>query len=124
MICLGKRGAGDLFSAGDLKLLSALAIQAALFIRNADLVRRLRDEARSLGRRVKRLEADPRRRPDLSWIRGPSPVMKRQLAQQVEAAAATDATVLLLGESGTGKSLVARILHNLSARREGRFCAG
>ena len=120
VICLGKRGAGDLFSAGDLKLLSALAIQAALFIRNADLVRRLRDEARSLGRRVKRLEADPRRRPDLSWIRGPSPVM-RQLAQQVEAAAATDATVLLLGESGTGKSLVARILHNLSARREGAF---
>jgi transcriptional regulator with GAF, ATPase, and Fis domain len=120
VICLGKRREGDLFSAGDLKLLSALAIQAGLFIRNADLVRRLRDEAQSLGRRVQQLESDPRRRPGLSWIRGPSPVMK-QLARQVEAAAATDATVLLLGESGTGKSLVARILHNLSTRRQGPF---
>jgi two-component system response regulator AtoC len=44
-----------------------------------------------------------------------------EVARQVEAAAATDATVLLLGESGTGKSLVARILHHRSARRNGSF---
>jgi transcriptional regulator with PAS, ATPase and Fis domain len=50
----------------------------------------------------------------------PSAAMKR-LTQQVEAAAPTEATVLLLGESGTGKSLVARILHRLSARGRGSF---
>ncbi len=119
-ICLGKRELGDLFTAGDLKLLSTLAIQAGLFIRNADLLKKLQDEARTLGRRVKQLESGGRSRPDIAWIRGPSPSMRR-LAQQVEAAAATDATVLLLGESGTGKSLAARILHSLSARGQGPF---
>jgi two-component system response regulator HydG len=45
----------------------------------------------------------------------------RRLASQVETVAGTDATVLLLGESGTGKSLVARVLHHLSPRRNGPF---
>ncbi len=119
-IALGKRRDGDVFTAGDRKLLSTLAIQAALFIKNAMLLQRLKDEARRLGKRVERLESDPRQRPDLSWIRGESPAMNR-LAAQVESAAATGATVLMLGESGTGKSLIARILHRLSARRDGPF---
>ncbi len=119
-MALGKRGEGETFTAGDQKLLSTLAVEAALFIRNAALLRELKAEARSLGKRVERLEADARLRPDLSWIRGESETMRR-LAGQVERAAATDATVLLLGESGTGKSLVARILHRLSARRSGPF---
>ena len=41
----------------------------------------------------------------------------------VEKVAAANATVLLLGESGTGKELLARGVHTLSARREGRFVA-
>jgi two-component system, NtrC family, response regulator len=41
----------------------------------------------------------------------------------VEKVAPTNATVLLLGESGTGKELLARGLHALSARRDGRFVA-
>jgi two-component system response regulator AtoC len=120
VICLAKRTPGDVFTAGDSKLLSTLATQASLYIKNANLVARLRDEAQSLGRRVKQLESDPRGAPDLSWIRGPSRAM-RGVARQVEAAAATDATVLLLGESGTGKSLVSRILHRLSDRAAGPF---
>jgi transcriptional regulator with PAS, ATPase and Fis domain len=120
VIALGKRGAGDVFTAGDQKLLSTLAIQAALFIKNATLLLRLKDEAQTLGKQVERLESDPRHRPDLSWIRGESPTMMR-LAAQIESAAATGATMLLLGESGTGKSLIARIIHRLSARRNGPF---
>jgi formate hydrogenlyase transcriptional activator len=41
--------------------------------------------------------------------------------KQVEIAAPSDATVLVLGETGTGKELVARALHRLSSRRDGNF---
>ncbi|MCS6797055.1 MAG: sigma 54-interacting transcriptional regulator [Myxococcota bacterium] len=51
---------------------------------------------------------------------GHSPAMRAVFAM-LEAAARSDATVLLLGESGTGKELAARALHERSARREGPF---
>jgi len=50
-------------------------------------------------------------------IIGESPALKRTL-KQVEIVAPTDSTVLLLGETGTGKELIARAIHNLSCRRE------
>ena len=50
-------------------------------------------------------------------IIGESPALKRTL-KQVEIVASTDSTVLLLGETGTGKELIARAIHNLSFRRE------
>ena len=46
-----------------------------------------------------------------------------QVCRTVEKVAPTDATVLVLGESGTGKELLARALHELSARNESRFVA-
>ena len=59
---------------------------------------------------------------------GASPAM-RELVRQLELLAATDrSTVLLQGESGTGKGWVARVIHNLSPRSSGPFvevnCAG
>src|SRR5438094_1353239 len=45
----------------------------------------------------------------------------RQVLDQVEIVAPTDATVLLLGETGTGKELVARAIHDASGRRHGPF---
>jgi Nif-specific regulatory protein len=51
-------------------------------------------------------------------IIGESPAMK-ELYQRILAAATTDATVLLRGESGTGKTLVARAIHDNSPRRDG-----
>jgi formate hydrogenlyase transcriptional activator len=51
---------------------------------------------------------------------GNSPAL-REVLQQVEIAAPSDATVLVLGETGTGKELIARALHRLSSRREGNF---
>jgi two-component system NtrC family response regulator len=46
-----------------------------------------------------------------------------QVLSRAERAAATDATVLILGESGTGKELLARSIHDLSARADGPFVA-
>ena len=111
VIALGKRGVADVFTAGDQKLLSTLAIQAALFIKNATLLQRLKDEAQTLGKRVERLESDPRQHPNLSWIRGNSPAMARLVAQ-VESAAATGATVTWRASrprAGAGLNLSHRI---------------
>jgi aliphatic sulfonates family ABC transporter substrate-binding protein len=47
----------------------------------------------------------------------------RALLSQIERVAPSDATVLITGETGTGKEIVARHLHALSQRREGRFVA-
>lgn len=53
-------------------------------------------------------------------IIGSSPALKLSLAE-VGRVAPTDATVLILGETGTGKELIARAIHDLSARRERPF---
>ena len=53
-------------------------------------------------------------------IVGESPKLRRVL-KQVETVASTDVTVLILGETGTGKDLIARAIHQLSPRRERTF---
>jgi DNA-binding NtrC family response regulator len=56
------------------------------------------------------------------WVRGPDPAMAR-IAETVERVAASMATVLLLGETGTGKEVIARAIHLHSTRREQPFVA-
>src|SRR6202040_520847 len=53
-------------------------------------------------------------------IVGESPVLKRLLTQ-VNTVAPLDATVLILGETGTGKELIARAIHRMSSRKDGSF---
>lgn len=53
---------------------------------------------------------------DFGEIVGGSPALRR-VEQQIEVVAPTDATVLILGETGTGKELVARAIHRMSPRR-------
>ena len=55
-------------------------------------------------------------------IVGVSPALRRAM-EQVERVAATDSTVLLLGETGTGKELVATRLHQLAHAATVRWCA-
>jgi PAS domain S-box-containing protein len=45
----------------------------------------------------------------------------RDVLKQVEAVASTDSTVIIYGETGTGKELIARAIHNLSSRRDNAF---
>jgi DNA-binding NtrC family response regulator len=59
---------------------------------------------------------------DTPLLLGDHPLMEK-IAQVVRKVAATDATILILGESGTGKDLVARAIHAHSDRADGAFVA-
>jgi two-component system nitrogen regulation response regulator NtrX len=84
--------------------------KTVLVIRNALRQRDLETENRALRARVDRQET----------MVGESPAM-RHLREQVAMAAPTNGRVLILGENGTGKELVARTIHQLSRRRGGPF---
>jgi DNA-binding NtrC family response regulator len=77
-------------------------------------------ETRGLKRQVHSLRQEVGRRH--LWVRGSDPAMNR-IADTVERVAPSNATVLLLGETGTGKEVVARALHRQSARSEQPFVA-
>jgi formate hydrogenlyase transcriptional activator len=63
------------------------------------------------------LEDEIRTEHDFEEIIGESPAL-RHILSQIEKVAPTDSTILIRGETGTGKELIARAIHNLSGRRE------
>ena len=77
---------------------------------------------------LKQLEEENRRlasnqtQSPMNGIIAGSPQMQKA-CRMVEKVASADVTTLLLGESGTGKEVLARALHNLSSRKDGRFVA-
>ncbi len=73
-------------------------------------------------RRLERLSREIEERYEYHRVLGKSAAMRR-LVRMLENVSATDATVLLLGETGTGKELVARAIHYASQRRKGDFVA-
>ena len=82
-------------------------------------VERLRDQLQAENLYLRREVED---RLGTGNIVGTSPAI-RQVLDQVRQVAATDSTVLLLGETGTGKELFATQIHELSGRGTGRWCA-
>ena len=81
---------------------------------NRELKKRLDEE------RVHVVEDDLPSEAGFEEIVGTSEVLRRAL-KDVEVVASTDATVLICGETGTGKELIARAIHNLSSRRHNAF---
>jgi formate hydrogenlyase transcriptional activator len=98
------------------QLLGAIASQIAIAVENAlafQEIERLKDK---LAQEKVYLEDEIRSEQNFEEIIGGSHALKEVL-QQVETVAATDSTVLIRGETGTGKELIARAIHSLSDRR-------
>jgi formate hydrogenlyase transcriptional activator len=70
--------------------------------------------------RTEKIADQPGASPEFEEIVGTSAALKRVMGQ-VEIVAPTDATVLVLGETGTGKELIARAIHKTSGRRNRPF---
>ena len=120
--CLGFLGCGapiggGLFSAEDLAALSTLSNHVAVALENVQALERIRELERKLRAENVVLKEELLTNPGIGGLVGRSPAMKR-LSGWIEHVAPTDATVLLRGETGTGKELVARAVHAASQRRD------
>ncbi|HEY1817105.1 MAG TPA: sigma-54 dependent transcriptional regulator [Kofleriaceae bacterium] len=76
----------------------------------------------ALAREVRRLRGEVDRARGLGEVIGESALM-RQLLGVIDRVAASDATVLIVGETGTGKELLARTIHRVGPRADGPFVA-
>jgi formate hydrogenlyase transcriptional activator len=110
----------DAFGQEDLDLLSQIAIQISLALDNAFAYGRLHASAARLEEERLYLESELESEYNFEDIVGKSAAIRKVL-DQVAIVAPTSSTVLLHGETGTGKELVARAIHNLSPRRQRTF---
>src|SRR6201993_591335 len=107
----------ETFTAEDVDFLSQAAGPIALAIENALAYREISELKDKLAQEKLYLEEEIRSEMDFEQIVGSSAALKHVL-QLVETVAPNDSTVLLLGEPGTGKELIARAIHDRSRRRE------
>jgi len=105
------------FSEESADLLGQVAKQVAIAVENALAFREIDELKRKLEEEKLYLEEEIRSGYNFEEIIGSSAALKRVL-KEVETVAATGSTVLINGETGTGKELIARAIHNLSPRRE------
>ncbi len=108
------------FTADDVDLLTQVANQIATAVENALAFSEIEDLKEQLAQEKLYLEDEIRTEHNFEEIVGDSPVLKRVL-RQIETVAPTDAAVLIEGETGTGKEVFARSIHNLSRRRDRTF---
>ena len=112
LIYVGNDNVRDLFTEEQLETLKIFAAQAALFIKNAELLNELRSESKHLAQRLEDVK--------FGQIIGSCPQMI-EVYNRVEKVAGTDITVLVTGETGTGKELIAKEIHDRSPRQRKAF---
>ncbi len=112
LIYVGNDTVRGLFEERTLDVMTIFASQASLLLQNAMLLDQLRTDRDQLSRQL-----DEKSFGD---IVGTSPSLV-EVFRKVERVAGTDISVLITGETGTGKELIARELHRRSARRQGPF---
>jgi len=114
-IVVGRRH-GEPFSDDDVAILAAAAGQVAFALANALAFQEIAALRDKLALEKVYLEDELRSHYDFEEIVGESPALQAVLAQ-VETVAPTSSAVLIRGETGTGKELIARAIHELSPRK-------
>ena len=112
MIYVGNDSVAQLFDETHLEVMTIFAAQASLLIRNALLVNELQLDNKTLHQRIEQIR--------FGEILGSSPPMQ-DVFRKVQKVAVTDISVLITGETGTGKELIAREIHTRSLRAKGPF---
>src|SRR5499426_3116189 len=110
----------DTFSPEEAELLGEIAKQIAIAVENAQAYREISELKDRLAKENLYLGEEVRRDHNFNQIVGKSAALGRVL-KEVETVAPTGSTVLICGETGTGKELIARSLHDLSPRRDRTF---
>ncbi len=108
----------DAFSEDDVTLLGQTSAQIAIALENARAYGEVTDRNAQLIDEKQYFERELHN--EFAEIIGTSGALRRVL-KSIETVAPTDSTVLLLGETGTGKELIAHAIHNLSRRRDRTF---
>jgi formate hydrogenlyase transcriptional activator len=119
VLCLA-RLQKNAFTQPDVDFLSQIAGQIAIAIDNALAYHQISELKDQLTQEKLYLEGELRSEMNFEEIIGNSAALRKVL-RQVEAVAPTGSTVLIYGETGTGKELIARAVHNLSDRRSNAF---
>ena len=119
VLTLGSTGESA-FAQEELGLLLQVGNQVALAMENALAFGKVSEARDQLDTEKTYLEDEIRYDRNLEDIVGESRALRETL-NQAEVVAGTDATVLLMGETGTGKELIARLIHNHSSRRDHTF---
>ena len=110
------------FTIDDVEFLTQVANQVAIAVENALAYRQIAELKDRLAQEKVYLESEIRSELKFEEIIGKSASL-RSVLSQIETVAPTDSTVLIYGDTGTGKELVARALHDESARRDRPFVA-